>query len=134
MKYGRPKKLRRKSIGEISDPVGFARQAQYKRDREREKRERQAPNSWGVVMSKWQRSVLVVGLLASIGLAMFVPVKGHMLAVGTAHAHVVYRSWFYTLQGSKVIVMWDRVVLEQVIVWVPTLVIVLLLQRKRGRG
>ncbi len=86
-------------------------------------------------MSKWQRVVLVVGLVVAMGLALFPPSQ----SVNDA----VYRGRAFVLSDRHLaqkrtpahhrhhLVAWSRVAMEQFIVWVPTVVIVLLLRQRR---
>ncbi len=90
-------------------------------------------------MNKWQRVVLVVGLVVAMGLALFPPWQ----YVRPGGGGPLYRGRAFVLSDRHLdpkrepsrhrhhFVAWSRVAMEQFIVWVPTVAIVLLLRRKR---
>ncbi len=86
-------------------------------------------------MSKWQRVVLVVGLVVAMGLALFPPWQSVNDAVYRGRAFVLSDRHLAQKRTAAHhrhhLVAWSRVAMEQFIVWVPTVVIVLLLRRRR---
>ena len=83
-------------------------------------------------VNKWQRLVLVVGLVVSMGLALFPPHLQARRVLGGEWpwADVTERTWLF---GGSPRILWGRLALEVAVVVVPTVALVLLL-RKRDKG
>ena len=97
--------------------------------RERHDRGWDGENEGVPMMNKWQRVVLLVGLVVSMGLALFPPAH-HADYVDSKVRSVTSRSWLFGIENERSI-LWRRLALELAVVVVPTVVIVLFL-RNRG--
>ena len=72
--------------------------------------------------------MLVIGLVVSLGLALFPPWQRQV----QDWAGITQHGRAYLFHGRAFKIDWSRVAMEEGIVWVPTVVIVLLL-RKHGQ-
>ena len=80
----------------------------------------------GRVMNSWQRLVVVVGLLASLGLALFPPTCDKRLDGFTSSTRHSF------LFGNDIRqILWRRLAVEEAMLWAPTVVLILLLRKRR---
>ena len=84
------------------------------------------------MLSKWQRVVLLVGLVVAMGLALFPPhLQARRVTGGEwPWADVTERTWLF---GGSPRILWGRLALEEAVVVVATVAVVLWL-RERGGG